>query len=95
MKSYTVIFTQYHTYEVEAEDEWEARDKARREFENDMYSSIANPYYDEVEVECSEENEEECNEEYTETEFDEDGCPIDCPSKELYPDCYCMNLIDE
>ena len=93
MKSYTVTFTQYHTYEVEAEDEWEARDKAHREFESDMYSPIANPFYDEVEVECDEEDEED--EEYTETEFDEDGCPRYCPCKEDFPNCYCMDIMDE
>lgn len=93
MKSYTVTFTQYHTYEVEAEDEWEARDKAQREFESDMYSLIANPYYDEIEVQCDEEDEED--EEYTETEFDEDGCPRYCPCKEDFPNCYCMDIMDE
>lgn len=90
MKSYTVTFTQYHTYEVEAEDEWEARDKAHREFESDMCSPIANPSYDEVEVECNEEDEE-----YTETEFDEDGCPRYCPCKEDFPNCYCMDIMDK
>lgn len=91
MKNYIVTFTQYHTYEVEAEDEWEARDKAHREFESDMYSPIANPYYDEIEVELNEEDEEE----YTETEFDEDGCPSDCPCKETFPNCYCMDIMDD
>ena len=55
MKTYTVTFTQYHTYEVNAEDEKDTKNKAYREFRNDMYSPIANPFYDEVEVECDEE----------------------------------------
>ena len=29
------------------------------------------------------------------SEFDEDGCPTDCPCKVGYPDCYCMDLMDE
>ena len=93
MKSYIVTFTQYHTYEVEAEDEWEARDIAHREFESDMYSPIANPFYDEIEVQYNEEDEED--EEYTETEFDEDGCPRYCPCKEDFPNCYCMDIMGE
>lgn len=27
------------------------------------------------------------------TEFDEDGCPVNCPCKEDYPDCYCMGYV--
>lgn len=23
------------------------------------------------------------------SEFDNDGCPVDCPCKDDYPDCYC------
>lgn len=57
MKTYTVTFTQYHTYEVDAEDEKDAENKAYREFRNDMYSPIASAFYDEVEVECDEEEE--------------------------------------
>ena len=87
MKSYTVTFTQYHTYKVEAENEWEARDKAHREFESDICRLIANPSYDKVEIEC--------NEEYTETKFDKDGCPKFCPCKEDFPNCYCMDILDE
>lgn len=55
MKTYTVTFTQYHAYEVDAEDEKDAENKAYREFRNDMYSPIANPFYDEVEIEWDEE----------------------------------------
>lgn len=57
MKTYTVTFTQYHTYEVDAEDEKDAEGKAYKEFRNDMYSPIATAFYDEVEVECDEEEE--------------------------------------
>lgn len=48
MKSYTVTFTQHYTYEVEAANERDAKNKAHKEFENDMYSPIANPFYDEL-----------------------------------------------
>lgn len=27
---------------------------------------------------------------WEETVFDDDGCPIDCPCKKDYPDCYCQ-----
>lgn len=57
MKRYIVTFVQYHTYEVEAEDEHEAENKAYKEFESDMYYPMANTFYDDVEIECDEEDE--------------------------------------
>lgn len=47
---YTVIFTQYHEYEVEAEDEEKAFNVAHREFVSDMRTPVANTNYDEVEI---------------------------------------------
>jgi len=54
---YTVIFTQYHTYEVDADNENRAYNRAYNEFIADMKSSIANTNYDEVDI-YSEEDEE-------------------------------------
>ena len=48
---FEVTFTQYYTYEVEAESEDEAVSKAHRQFESDMRSPIANTAYDYVDVE--------------------------------------------
>lgn len=25
---------------------------------------------------------------------DENGCPIDCPCLDCYPDCYCMHILE-
>lgn len=61
MKSYTVTFTQYHTYEVEAKDEDEAEDKAYKEFQSDMRRSAGSAFYDDVEVECNEDDEDGLN----------------------------------
>lgn len=52
---YYVNFIQYNEYEVEADSESEAEDKAYTEFHNDMYRPIAHTWYDEVEIECDEE----------------------------------------
>ena len=57
MKSYTVTFIQYHTYEVVAENEYEAENKAYKEFDSDMHYPVANTFYDDVEIECNEEDE--------------------------------------
>lgn len=54
--TYTVTFTQYHTYEVEAEDDCEAENKAYERFRNDMCNPVAHTWYDEVEVECDDED---------------------------------------
>lgn len=56
---YTVTFTQYHTYTVDAEDEDSAFDEAHEEFKGDMRSSIAATWYDDVEIECNEEDEDD------------------------------------
>ena len=52
---YAVTFTQYHTYEVDATSENEARRCAYDEFLSDMRSPIASVIYDDVEVICEEE----------------------------------------
>lgn len=54
---YKVYFTQYYSYEVEAEDEDAAVDLAYEDFESDMRRPIARTYYDECEVEEIEEDE--------------------------------------
>lgn len=56
MKRYTVTFTQYHTYEVEAENEHEAENEAYKEFDSDMHYPVANTFYDYVEIECNEDD---------------------------------------
>lgn len=50
--AYTVTFSQYHTYSVEADNESDAFDKAHDEFKTDMRRSVANTWYDEVCVDC-------------------------------------------
>ena len=57
--NYTVTFVQYHTYNVEANSDSDAEDKAYREFRDDMRSSIANLHYDDVEIECDYDDEED------------------------------------
>lgn len=54
---YTVTITKYHYYEVEADNEVKAEEKAIEEFETDMRRPIADTSYDEVEVEEIEEEE--------------------------------------
>lgn len=54
---YKVYFTQYYSYEVEAEDEDAAVDLAYEDFESDMRRPITRTYYDECEVEEIEEDE--------------------------------------
>lgn len=51
MPRFNVTFTQYYSYEVEADDEYEAENEAYKEFKADMCSPIANTHYDECEVE--------------------------------------------
>lgn len=48
---YTVMFTKYYEYEVDAESRNEAKKEAIRCFENDMYSPITDTSYDDIEVE--------------------------------------------
>ena len=52
---YTVRFEQYHTYEVDAVDECDAVDKAHEEFLRDMRTSVADTWYDAIEISCDEE----------------------------------------
>ena len=58
---YIVIFSQYHSYSVEADNEIDAFDKAHDEFIGDMRRSGANTWYNEVEVcvncDCDEDDE--------------------------------------
>lgn len=55
MAKYEVTFTQYSSYEVEAETEDEAIDIAYYEFEADMRYPVANTFYDEVSAAAVEE----------------------------------------
>lgn len=57
--NYKVVFEQYHTYEVDAKDEDEAFDVAYKEFISDMRCTVANTWYDSVDIECDEEDEDE------------------------------------
>jgi hypothetical protein len=64
--TYTVTFTQYWTYDVEARTTEEAEEKAYEHFLRDMYRPIAITTYDDVEVDPDydeeDEDEEEANE---------------------------------
>lgn len=51
MKQYTVTFTKYYEYSVDADNEYEAKKKAIRCFEEDMSRPFADTSYDDVEVE--------------------------------------------
>lgn len=57
MAKYRVLFTQYYSYNVDAEDEQTAIDLAYDEFHSDMCCPIANTCYDDVEIEEIEEDE--------------------------------------
>lgn len=48
---YRVIFTQYWDYEVEAEDEYEAEQVAKKEFLSDMHYPVAHTNYDDIDIE--------------------------------------------
>lgn len=54
MSQYTVVYTQYYAYTVEANSGNEAQSLAYDMFETDMRSPVANTFYDEVEIECVE-----------------------------------------
>lgn len=54
---YKVWFTQYYSYEVEAEDEDTAIDLALDDFHSEMRRPIARTYYDDCEIEEVEEDE--------------------------------------
>lgn len=51
MNQYTVVYTQYYSYTVEANNENEAESLAYDMFETDMRYPVANTSYDEVEIE--------------------------------------------
>lgn len=55
MKKYSVTFTTYEEYEVEAKDEAEALRIAENELRADRYKPIADTHYDESYVEEIEE----------------------------------------
>ena len=57
-----ITFIQYYAYETKGKTEEECFEKAYQLFKNDMYSSIANAFYDEVEEEYEDEEESEGNE---------------------------------
>ena len=57
MPKFKVWFTQYYSYEVEAEDEDVAIDLAFDDFHSEMCQPIARTYYDDCEVEEIEEDE--------------------------------------
>lgn len=59
MNKYTVTFTQYWSYEVEAPNEDDAFDKAEELFERDMHQAVAHTWWDESEVECVEHGDED------------------------------------
>ena len=50
MAKFEVSFIQYHTYNVEADTEEEAEDKAWKEFQSDMRSSVASTQFDDIEI---------------------------------------------
>lgn len=50
MPRFEVIVTQYHSYEVEAENEDEAEELGLYEFDKDMRYPVAHTHYDEIEV---------------------------------------------
>lgn len=54
MGKYNVIFTQYHVYNVEADNEDDAENIAYEIFRSDMRYPAAMTFYDEVEVRCAE-----------------------------------------
>ncbi len=56
---YTVTFTQYWTYDVEAKTTEEAEDLARERFEAAMRRPIAHTSYDEVDVDPDYDEEED------------------------------------
>ena len=51
MARFKVTYTQYSSYEVEAENEQEALTIAYYDFESDMRYPAANTFYDDVDVE--------------------------------------------
>lgn len=64
MKKFSVMFSQYTIYEVEAENEDDAQKKAYREFYNDMCAPVAHVIYDECEIKCLDEEDEDEEEDW-------------------------------
>ena len=54
---YEVTFTQYSTYEVKADNDSDAINKAYKQFVRDAMYPVANTHYDEVDIEEIEEDE--------------------------------------
>ena len=52
---YTVTFTKYYSYDIDATSESEAEDEAYQQFCSDMRRPVASTWYDEVDIECEEE----------------------------------------
>ena len=57
MGKYIVTFTQNYVYDVYANGETEAENKAYELFRREMQRPIANTHYDEVSVDCTDEEE--------------------------------------
>ena len=84
---YTVEFIASLEIEVEADNENEAEEKAQEILDMREFC------IDEIKTFTTEERKLKDDEpEWGETEFDENGCPVDCPCLELYPDCYCKHI---
>ena len=56
--NYKVTFTQNYTYEVTADSEDEAYNKAHKEFVREMCYPVANTLYDYLDIECEDEDED-------------------------------------
>ena len=50
MARFEVSFIQYHTYDVEADTEEEAEDKAFKEFQSDMRRGVSSTFYGDMEI---------------------------------------------
>ena len=59
MKNYCVTFTCYYNYDVQAEDEDDAIDKAYRKYEACKRRPIADTCYDEVDVELTDDEDDD------------------------------------
>lgn len=55
---YVVTFTKYYSYDIEAENCEEAKDKAYKEFASDMTKPSTNVVYDEVDIEEADEDDD-------------------------------------
>jgi len=53
MAKWNVTFTQYYTYNVDAETEDEAFAKAEKLFDKEVHYPVANTLYDEYDVICT------------------------------------------